>query len=210
MVASDQVLNAGVHSPSILQPLPKESARRKRLYVPPLWRMPEVPISVALKLFAFLFRTGAIIEHEPAPGCGREPEWLNAPTVEQRIWAHRGIAGGLMFAKGAGLPDAVIGQFITLAVAFLVIFGLGISVLVMIKRWRDQPAPKPPSASEELAKFESLLAEGEISKEEYEKIKNSLLKQLRRELTVPDTAAQDTTESSARKPGSPGDNDASA
>src|SRR6202008_264392 len=101
---SVQVLNAGVESPSNLRRLPNGSVRRKRLYVPPLWSISGGSMPVASKLFAFLFRTGAIIEHELAETCGRNPTWRTAPTVESRAWAYDGIAIGLVFAKGVGLP----------------------------------------------------------------------------------------------------------
>jgi len=207
MRASGEVLNAGVQAPSIIWPVPKESVGRKRLFVPPLWSLPPGSLPVASKLFAFHFRTGAIIEHEQPGKGGPNPVRLNAPTMEMKAWARSGLLG-MVFAEGVKLPNAAVAQFITLALAFLVIFGLGISVLVILKRWRNQPAPRPPSASEQLAEFESLLARGEISPQEYERIRTSLTKQLRRELDVPDQADGADSGATAQSPASPGQKDA--
>jgi uncharacterized membrane protein len=91
---------------------------------------------------------------------------------------------GVMVGWLAPPKSYPVGQFLWLALLFLAVFVLGMSVLIAVDRWRKRPEEKPTSASEQMAEFESLFAQGEISQKEYESIKLSLTKKLRQELAV--------------------------
>src|SRR5262249_2625310 len=139
-------------------------------------------------VFAFLLGTGAIIEHEPFDllslgfeGRNAKSEVLGQLTILE--------AGGYLFGQGAAKAAALARQFTVLVLLFTGIVLLGTALLLALKRWRDHPDSRPPSASDQLAGFESLLSEGKISREEYNRIRTSLTRQLRREFALPEKPA---------------------
>lgn len=62
---------------------------------------------------------------------------------------------------------------------------LGAVVIITVDRWRRRPTRHQSTASDQLSEFRSLYERGELSREEFERIRSRLGKQLRRELEVP-------------------------
>jgi hypothetical protein len=58
-------------------------------------------------------------------------------------------------------------------------------VLVWLDRWRKRSGSDRLSAQEQLANFRELYDQGQLSKEEFERIRATLAPQLRRELDLP-------------------------
>ena len=61
---------------------------------------------------------------------------------------------------------------------------VGVVLITLVDRWRKRAAEPPGTANEQLAEFRSLYERGELSQEEFERIRARLQEQLRRELEV--------------------------
>jgi hypothetical protein len=205
MDPSNQVLNGAVSGPANLPALPKESVRRNRRIVRPLCSMSTGVSSGHLPLFAFLLRTGAIIEHEPFDP---QPSGCEGRNAKSEVLGQLTIleVGGYLIGQGAAKTQALARQFTVLALLFLGIVLLGTALLLALKRWRDNPDSKPPSPSDQLATFESLYAEGKISREEYDRIRTSLTRQLRQQFSLPEKPATEATDQPRPGADAPGRN----
>jgi hypothetical protein len=71
----------------------------------------------------------------------------------------------------------------SVALAALILVGVG--VILWLDRWRKGSAPKALSADEQLAQFRELYERGDLSQQEFERIRARLLPQLRDEWDVP-------------------------
>ena len=71
------------------------------------------------------------------------------------------------------------------SLALTVLILVGALAIAWLVRWREQSAAEPLSANEQLAHFRELYQRGELSQEEFERIRASLGSQLRQELNVP-------------------------
>ena len=81
-------------------------------------------------------------------------------------------------------------------------------ILVLVKRWRKKQEAVMPSASEQLNSYRQLLDEGDLSKEEFDRIRTRLLDRMRKEtgldekLTAP-TGPSNQISAAETKPGEP-------
>jgi hypothetical protein len=62
---------------------------------------------------------------------------------------------------------------------------LGALIIALVDRWRKRPAQPVAPAGEQLSYFRSLYAQGDISREEFERIRARLGGRLREQLQVP-------------------------
>jgi hypothetical protein len=107
--------------------------------------------------FAFLSRSGAIIEREPmSPG---QPG--RSGTGMRRV--------GLLLGQAGPRPQAS-PELIWSAAAMIGLLLLGVAALWWVKRWRARLNQEQESAEDQLARYRNLLERGEISMEEYERI----------------------------------------
>jgi hypothetical protein len=97
------------------------------------------------------------------------------------------------------------------AVALVAVIGIGVLVLVLLDRWRKSLAQdeEPPSANDQLSHFRLLYDRGELSQEEFDRIRNLLAGRMREELDVraavpaPLTPAEKPLEPPPAAPASP-------
>lgn len=88
--------------------------------------------------------------------------WANAnPPPRRPIWDPRLLWAGL------GLVGLIL---------------LGALVIVLLDRWRKRGEPPPLTANEQLAQFRELYERGELSQEEFDRIRARLTPHLRSEL----------------------------
>jgi hypothetical protein len=88
--------------------------------------------------------------------------------------------------------------WVTLAlIAFILISAV---VLVWLDRWRKRTGSERLSAQEQLASFRELYAQGQLSKEEFERIRATLAPQLRRELDLPAEPSRPVRDQKATAP----------
>jgi hypothetical protein len=71
------------------------------------------------------------------------------------------------------------------AFAIVVIILLGAGIIEVTKRWRKRPYQSKISASEQLAQFRESYEKGQISPQEFERIKALLNERIRQEMEVP-------------------------
>jgi hypothetical protein len=62
---------------------------------------------------------------------------------------------------------------------------LGAVLVYLVDRWRKRLQSERPSAGDQLTSFRALYERGELSREEYERIRNKLGQKLRQELDLP-------------------------
>jgi hypothetical protein len=62
---------------------------------------------------------------------------------------------------------------------------VGAVVIVLVGRWRKGSATLGPTASDQLAQYRALYERGEISEEEYKKLRSLLGGEIRKNLDVP-------------------------
>lgn len=62
---------------------------------------------------------------------------------------------------------------------------LGAFVIFMVDRWRKRPAVERGSTGDQLSQFRLLYEQGQLSREEYDRIKATLMPRLRQEMNVP-------------------------
>jgi hypothetical protein len=66
---------------------------------------------------------------------------------------------------------------------------LGAAVIYVVDRWRKKSERKPSSAEDELTQYRVLYERGELSQEEFDRLKSLLHGRLRKELNLPQAAA---------------------
>ncbi len=66
---------------------------------------------------------------------------------------------------------------------------VGALVILFVDRWRKRPSEQRFTSGDQLAHFRELYEEGEISREEYDRIRGRLQERLRKEMDVPGTPA---------------------
>ena len=71
------------------------------------------------------------------------------------------------------------------AFAIVVIILIGAGIIEVTKRWRKRPYQSKISASEQLAQFRESYEKGQISPQEFERIKALLNERIRQEMEVP-------------------------
>jgi hypothetical protein len=76
-------------------------------------------------------------------------------------------------------------RFLWPAVALVAALLIGAIIIALVDRWRKRPLQDRPSANDELAEFRSLYERGELSREEYDKIRSRLGERLRQDLDLP-------------------------
>jgi hypothetical protein len=69
--------------------------------------------------------------------------------------------------------------------SLVVILLLGAAVLALVDRWRKRPAPDRLSPGDQLSHFRTLYEQGQLSREEFERIRGRLSRELRAELDLP-------------------------
>jgi hypothetical protein len=62
---------------------------------------------------------------------------------------------------------------------------LGVVVIGWLKSWRKQAESGRPTANDQLAHFQALYQRGELSPEEFDRVRTRLASQLRQELDLP-------------------------
>jgi Short C-terminal domain len=73
--------------------------------------------------------------------------------------------------------------WLTLALAGIIL--VGAVVIALLDRWRKHAAPEVSTANDQLAQFRELYERGELSQAEFDRIRATLEKELRREWNVP-------------------------
>jgi hypothetical protein len=87
------------------------------------------------------------------------------------------------------------------ALTILGVFALGILIIVWVNRWRKRMSQE--SAGDQMVSFRELYERGELSPEEYDRIRSRLARRLRQELDVPAPAPPAPPEGPARPPRPP-------
>ena len=80
-------------------------------------------------------------------------------------------------------------RLILAAFAIVIIILVGAGVIEVVKRWRKRPYQSKISASEQLAQFRESFEKGQISQEEFERIRALLNERIRQEMEVPAAAS---------------------
>ena len=80
----------------------------------------------------------------------------------------------------AGDPFQDLLLWAALALAVIILFG--VVVLVWLNHWRKRAGLEPLTANDQLAHFRELYDQGELSQEEFERIRAALTPQLQQEL----------------------------
>jgi hypothetical protein len=75
--------------------------------------------------------------------------------------------------------------FLWLTLALAAVILLGALVIALLDRWRRRAVSERLSANDQLANFRKLYDKGQLSQEEFERIRALLAKELRCELDVP-------------------------
>lgn len=95
------------------------------------------------------------------------------------VWLAAADAGAPARPSSAGFP-------ILWAVLPLVgIILLAAAIVALVQRWRRQASPERLTVSEQLSQFRSLYEAGELSAEEFARIRSRLGAQLKQELEIP-------------------------
>jgi len=109
-------------------------------------------------------------------------------------------------AAGVRLPQRVSPwdpRLLWATLALVAIILVGAAVIVWLDRWRKRSDANPMVANEDLAYFRELYDRGELSAEEFERVRLRLGRQLRKELDVPARAPEDPPAEQAPPPGPP-------
>jgi hypothetical protein len=80
-------------------------------------------------------------------------------------------------------------RLILAAFAIVIIILVGAGIIEVVKRWRKRPYQSKISASEQLAQFRESFEKGQISQEEFERIRALLNERIRQEMEVPAAAS---------------------
>ncbi|HEV2947925.1 MAG TPA: hypothetical protein VGX70_11140 [Gemmataceae bacterium] len=103
-----------------------------------------------------------------------------------------GPGGGAMVALSWLLAEETSEPRIRLilaAFAIVIIILVGAGIIEVVKRWRKRPYQSKISASEQLAQFRESFEKGQISQEEFERIRALLNERIRQEMEVPAAAS---------------------
>jgi hypothetical protein len=82
-------------------------------------------------------------------------------------------------SDGPGLP------FVTASIPLIALLLVGALVIYFVDRWRKRTRAVSPPTNDQLAHFRSLYERGEMSAEEFDRVKALLAGQLRKEMNVP-------------------------
>jgi hypothetical protein len=82
-------------------------------------------------------------------------------------------------SDGPGLP------FLTASIPLIALLLVGALVIYFVDRWRKRTRAVSPPTNDQLAHFRSLYERGEMSAEEFDRVKALLAGQLRKEMNVP-------------------------
>jgi hypothetical protein len=98
--------------------------------------------------------------------------------------------------------------FLWLTLALAAVILIGAIVIAWLDRWRRRSGSEQLSANVQLANFRDLYDKGQLSKEEFERIRTLLSRELRRELDMPaappaTTAGQVPEAPKPTEPGNP-------
>jgi hypothetical protein len=80
---------------------------------------------------------------------------------------------------------------------------VGAGILFFVDRWRKRPDHSKPSGEEELTHYRTLYEQGELSREEYDRLKALLGGRLRKELNLPPLADAPIDKPAEDKPPEP-------
>src|SRR5262249_9174561 len=76
-------------------------------------------------------------------------------------------------------------------------------ILVLVKRWRKKQEVIMPSTSEQLNSYRQLFDEGDLTKEEFNRIRARLLERMRKETGLEDKLAAPTETAAEKAPAEP-------
>jgi hypothetical protein len=114
----------------------------------------------------------------------------------------------LILAQGTGPePEVPLTEVRPLWIALVAAILLGALVIFLVDRWRKRSQTDQFSAGNQLSRFRLLYEQGELSREEYDRIRGKLGARLRQELDVPARPAE-TAPSTQPPPESPPDTSA--
>ena len=88
-------------------------------------------------------------------------------------------------------------------VALVAAILIGALIIAVFERWRKRPVNFRPDPNDQLAEFRSLYDRGEISREEFDRIRNLLGERLRDALDVPATQPSSAPPNPPEPPGPP-------
>src|SRR5438093_6187788 len=103
------------------------------------------------------------------------------------MWEATMVAAWLALADAELRPRPRIldPRFLWASLAFAAAVAVGYLVILWVDRWRKRPVQYQLSAHEELAQYQALYERGELSQEEFARIRTRLTERLRQELDVP-------------------------
>jgi len=118
------------------------------------------------------------------------------------------IAVGLVLAQAKapppGLQPPSLWATLVVAAVFVAVLALGVIVISLLGRWRKQVPPTDFDPNEQLAQFQQLYEKGELSQEEFDKIRERLRRQICLEHELPAAPpAADLKAEQAAKDGTP-------
>jgi hypothetical protein len=70
------------------------------------------------------------------------------------------------------------------SLGMLAILLIGALIISWVDRWRKNPPPERPLSGDQLAHFRTLFEEGELSQEEFDRLRGLLTQRMRQELDV--------------------------
>ena len=92
------------------------------------------------------------------------------------------IAVGLVLAQAKapppGLQPPSLWATLVVAAVFVAVLALGVIVISLLGRWRKQVPPTDFDPNEQLAQFQQLYEKGELSQEEFDKIRERMRRQI--------------------------------
>jgi hypothetical protein len=99
------------------------------------------------------------------------------------------IAAGLVLAQAKAPPPGLqsfnLWATLVVAAAFVAVLVLGVIVISLLGRWRKQAAPAVFDPNEQLAQFQKLYDQGELSQEEFDRIRERLRQEMFRDHETP-------------------------
>jgi len=96
----------------------------------------------------------------------------------------------------AGKETAFLGPTLAFVAALL----FGAVLIAVFRRWQREDDSLSPAASDEMAHYRALYERGEISEEEYKRLRNVLGGHLRRSLNLPSTQPKEISKENATPP----------
>jgi hypothetical protein len=163
----------------IVRRVTKRYSERNQLIVRPLWATRPPDQGQMKEDFDPLAPPSAIIEHEQS-----DPQVavnLRANECEASMDA----AWQALAKADPARPPLWDPRLLWLTLALAAILLIGALMIAWIDRWRKRSGTERLSAKDQLANFRSLYEKGQLSQEEFERIRTLLSRQLRHELDVP-------------------------